>query len=275
MTQGRVKCVILGGFLLHLRAFPPRVGAADTPPPTPIGQGHGVLFELTVVAPCSRLIFFHVLCFSFRTAQSAKSKKDQMISTTMVPACPHCGSERLQKNGHTPRGAQRARCVECARTFTLSPKGPRHTRTFKEPVLAADQDRMSLRGIHRTFGVCYASVLRWLGGKTEDLPACKDTLLPSQDGDVLELDELWSFVQKKAQTLWRWVALCRRTRQIVAWSLGDRSEEAAADLRAALPKDYRRRATRSDPWRAYAAAFPKRAHRCCAKREGQTCHVER
>lgn len=92
-----------------------------------------------------------------------------MISTTVVHVCPHCGSQHLQKNGHTQRGAQRARCVECQRTFTLSPKGPRHTRKFKDQVLAAYQDRMSLRGIHRTFGVCYASVLRWLGEKNRGL----------------------------------------------------------------------------------------------------------
>ena len=92
---------------------------------------------------------------------------------------------------------------------------------------------------------------------------------------MLELDELWSFVQSKAQTLWLWVALCRRTRQIVAWTLGDRSQQSAADLRASLPKEYRGRATRSDLWEAYAAAFPARTHRCCGKIEGETCHVER
>ena len=102
-----------------------------------------------------------------------------------------------------------------------------------------------------------------------------DTLLPSEPGDVLELDELWSFVQAKAQQLWLWVALCRRTRQIVGWTLGDRSEEGAADLRAALPPGWRCCATRSDLWRAYQAAFPARTHRCCAKKDGETCHVER
>ena len=88
-----------------------------------------------------------------------------MISTTLVHGCPHCGSENLQKNGHTQRGAQRARCVECRRTLTLSPRGPRHSQKVKDQVLAAYQDRMSLRGIQRTFGVCYASVMRWLGEK--------------------------------------------------------------------------------------------------------------
>ena len=88
-----------------------------------------------------------------------------MVSTTVVHACPHCGSERLQKNGHTQRGAQRARCVECLRTFTLAPKGPRYPQKLKEQVLAAYQDRMSIRGIGRTFGVCYTTVMRWLGEK--------------------------------------------------------------------------------------------------------------
>lgn len=102
-----------------------------------------------------------------------------------------------------------------------------------------------------------------------------DTLLPSQTGDVLELDELWSFVGSKACQLWLWVALCRRTRQIVAWTLGDRRLQSACDLRASLPKGYRSRATRSDYSDAYAAAFSERTHRSCGKAEGETCHVER
>lgn len=32
------------------------------------------------------------------------------------------------------------------------------------------------------------------------------TLLPAQEGDVLELDELWSFVQNKGEQVWIWLA---------------------------------------------------------------------
>ena len=105
-----------------------------------------------------------------------------------------------------------------------------------------------------------------------------DTLLPSQRGDVLKLDELWSFVAAKAQPLWLWVALCRRTHQVmevVAWTLGDRSLQGACDLLASLPKEYRRCATRSDFWKAYATAFPRRTHRWCGKEERETNYVER
>ncbi len=89
-----------------------------------------------------------------------------MLSTTLVYACPPCGGERSQKNAHTNHGAQRAKCVDCQRTFTLAPKGPRYSPEFKDQVLAAYQDRMSLRGIKRTFGVCSQTVMAWLGQKS-------------------------------------------------------------------------------------------------------------
>ncbi|MBE7158117.1 MAG: IS1 family transposase [Rhodospirillales bacterium] len=169
-----------------------------------------------------------------------------MLSTTVVHRCRHCGSERIRKNGCTVRGAQRAKCLDCQRTLVLVPRGPRYDQAFKNQVLAAYQDRISLLGIKRTFGVCYQTVMKWLGKKAEQLPAFVDTLLPGQKGDVLEFDELWSFVGAKAQELWLWVALCRRTRQIVGWTFGDRSLQSAADLRASLTPGYRNRATRSD-----------------------------
>ena len=102
-----------------------------------------------------------------------------------------------------------------------------------------------------------------------------DTLLPSKDGDVLELDELWSFVGAKAHQLWLWVALCRRTRQVVGWTLGDRRLQGACDLQASLAADYRRCATRNDFWDSYATAFAASTHRCGGKEEGETNHVER
>lgn len=46
-------------------------------------------------------------------------------------------------------------------------------------------------------------------------------------------------------------------------------------LREHVPEGYRRRATRSDFWLAYEAAFPQRTHRFCGKEEGETNHAER
>lgn len=96
-----------------------------------------------------------------------------MLSKTVVHACRHCGSERLRKNGHANNGAQRVRCLECGRTFILEPKGPRYDQKFKAQVLSAYQDRMSIRGITRTFGVCYQTVLVWAGEKSGGSPGVR------------------------------------------------------------------------------------------------------
>ena len=88
-----------------------------------------------------------------------------MLSTTIVHVCARCGSERIRKNGHACNGAQRAKCLDCERTFIVEPTGPRYDQKVKDQVLAAYQDRMSTRGITRTFGVCYNTLMRWVGGK--------------------------------------------------------------------------------------------------------------
>ena len=105
-----------------------------------------------------------------------------MLSTTVVHACRHCGSERLKKNGHTVRGAQRAKCLECGSTFTLSPKRPRYDQKFKDQVVAAYQDRMSTRGVRRTFGVCYQTLMAWVGEKSGRPPGLRGHALAQRGG---------------------------------------------------------------------------------------------
>ncbi len=89
-----------------------------------------------------------------------------MLSTTIVHVCLRCSSKKIRKNGHADNGAQRAKRLECESTFILQPKGARYDQKFKDQVVAAYQDRMSIRGITRTFGVCYKTVLRWVGEKS-------------------------------------------------------------------------------------------------------------
>ena len=109
----------------------------------------------------------------------------------------------------------------------LRPK-EKYTVEAKTTILEAHQERMSLRGMERVFGVWRGTVLRWLREWVAQLPKLSQTLLPPKPNDVLELDECWSFVQQKFHKRWLWTALCRRTRQIVAYAIGDRSKPPAA-----------------------------------------------
>ncbi len=93
--------------------------------------------------------------------------------------------------------------------------------------------------------------------------------------EVLELDELWSFVRCKAQVRWLWIALCRRTRQVIAYVLGDRSEQTCRRLWERIPEDYRLALCYSDFWQSYQNVIPEEQHAPVEKGSGQTNHVER
>ena len=99
--------------------------------------------------------------------------------------------------------------------------------------------------------------------------------MPYLKGDVLELDELWSFVSQKSDKRWVWIALCRRTRQIVAYHIGDRDEISCRQFRKQIPKQYRKSWIYSDHWEAYQSVFTKHDHYHVGKDSGQTNHVER
>jgi IS1 family transposase len=92
---------------------------------------------------------------------------------------------------------------------------------------------------------------------------------------VLELDEMWTFVGSKKRKVWLWLAVERASRRIVAWVLGDRSAATAQRLWRALPARYRRRCWYfTDLWEAYVGVLPRGPHRPCPKGEGQTSIVE-
>jgi len=109
--------------------------------------------------------------------------------------------------------------------------------------------------------------------KVAQLPPLHTTLLVPDRQDptstTLELDELWSFVLKKANDSWIWIALCRRTRQVVAYAIGDRSKQTCQRLWKAIASAYRQGHCFTDFWAAYAAVIPKEQHTAWEKRREQ------
>ena len=69
--------------------------------------------------------------------------------------------------------------------------------------------------------------------------------------------------------------LCRRTRQVVAYAVGDRSEVTCRRLWDRVPPGYRSGQCFTDFWKAYALVVPAEQHCAGGKGSGQTNHVER
>ena len=73
----------------------------------------------------------------------------------------------------------------------------------------------------------------------------------------VEADAMASFVQKKANTQWIWIAMDIKSRQVMAVHVGDRSRRSAKRLWATLPEAYRPYATcYTDPYVVYAGVIP-------------------
>ena len=197
-----------------------------------------------------------------------------MIKTTKIHTCTKCDSVDIIKNGTDENGKQKFHCATCGVWATLEPSVP-YTDERKKEILRAYQERPSMRGIERIFKVARQTLARWLKEKSASLPDLSDTLHEAQDDDILELDELWSFVLKKSNKRWIWIALCRRTRQIVAYFIGDRSEKSCRELWKRIPECYKKCHSYSDFWDTYQKVFSSKTHQSVGKESGETNHVER
>jgi insertion element IS1 protein InsB len=142
-------------------------------------------------------------------------------------------------------------------------------------VLRARLERCIRRGVARIFAIARQTVARWLSTPIQKLSEGEDTLLPASPDDVLELDEVWSCVLKKAGVRWLWTAMCRRTRQIVAFAIGDRSKATCLRLWKAIPDQYKHCHMFSDFWLAYQQVFSAETHHCVGKETGETARRER
>ncbi len=198
-----------------------------------------------------------------------------MIQQIITCYCNECDSINIEKNGTDYKSSQKYHCLDCNAYGTLYPQSRSYSQHFRELVLRAYRERPSMRGITRIFGIARQTLARWLKEEAAILPDLAETLEPPQEADVLELDELWSFVLKKSEKRWIWIALCRRTRQVVAYYIGDRSAQSCRNLWKRIPAAYKKLHSYSDFWDAYQKVFSTETHQSVGKESGETNHVER
>ncbi|MDT5271555.1 MAG: insertion element protein InsB, partial [Acidobacteriota bacterium] len=195
-------------------------------------------------------------------------------------SCPRCGLSHTKKNGHTHYRKQNYRCLTCGRQFVRdSQRVSDDTRALVERLLL---ERDSLRGICRVTGLSLTWLLQFIAALYERLPddLCVAPTTPRRRVHLLrleaEVDEWWSFIHRRADKQWLWLAFDKESRQVLAFFVGDRSRESARKLWGRLPATYRERATcYSDDWEAYKGVIPPERHRVCGTESGLTSGIER
>ncbi len=167
----------------------------------------------------------------------------------MTEVCPQCESPKYKKNRYIHDDKQHHQChvcgrqlVECFEQYLISDD----SRALTERLLL---ERISLRGIGRAVGVRLKGLLGFLMRCFEALPdhlyvqpiTCNQSLM-IQCLEA-EADEIASFVQKKANKQWVWIAMDAKTHQVIVFHTGDHSRKSAKQLWAKIPAVYRQHAT--------------------------------
>jgi len=89
--------------------------------------------------------------------------------------------------------------------------------------------------------------------------------------DAVEIDEQWSFVGKKKNQKWLWYGFDRKSKEVIAYQLGKRTDESFKKLWDKL-SNYKISTFYTDNWASYSKIIPKNKH-IISKRE--TVHIER
>jgi len=116
--------------------------------------------------------------------------------------------------------------VDCSAQYLLA----EDTRALSERLLV---ERLAVRGIGRAVGVPLKGVVGFLVQGVEALPdhLTVDPVRRTQDGVIqrleVEADDRQSLVKKQAHKPWMWLAMAAKTRQVIAFHVGDRSRRRA------------------------------------------------
>ena len=197
-------------------------------------------------------------------------------------ACPRCEETDYKKNGKAHHGKQNYRCRRCGREFirelNRDPIAPEQQDLVKKLLL----ERISLRGICRVVGVNLDWLLTFLVSLYEDLPEHLNVSVTQIDNRILiqrlevEADELLSFVKHKKNKQWLWLAMDVKTKQVLAFHVGDRSTRSARKLWQAIPEVYKKTAVfYTDQYESYPGVIPADQHRALSKQLRKTNHIER
>src|SRR3954467_11610313 len=112
------------------------------------------------------------------------------------PCCPQCGSRRLIRYGIVA-GKQRWRCKRCRYQFTRL-EGHGTPEPTKRAAVSLYGYGLSFNAVADLLGTTAQSVLRWVCGYVDRCCARP----PPGEAVVIELDEMWHFLQRKDNKVW-------------------------------------------------------------------------
>ncbi len=192
------------------------------------------------------------------------------------PTCPRCGSQHIVKNGSIHNKKPKYQCQDCRRQFVEKSNKKVISQETLELIDRLLLEKIPLAGIARTTQVSSTWLQKYVNDKYAQVAQQIHVSGKGKGKLTIECDAAWSFVRNKDNKQWIWLAMDKKTREIVGVYIGDRSKESAQKLWDSLPAVYRQCAVcYTDFWVSYYEVLPKKRHKAVGKESGQTNHIER
>src|SRR5258708_7577809 len=188
-------------------------------------------------------------------------------------------TDQLSFCNTAPHGKQRYRCHACGRQSRENPTPHASPESRREEILHAYQERSSLRGLTRTFGVSRTTVSSWIKKSSSTSSfVYKPWSSPTQQIPLLRC---WNWTNcgrlySKKHTTSGFGLPCaaRRGRWLLTrWVIGVKKPVCACGR--LFHQLARQGHCFTDFWATSAAVIPEEQHTAVGKETGETAHVER
>ena len=119
--------------------------------------------------------------------------------------CCLCGHTKAYKHGKMPNGHQRYLCPVCGQTFSENFDSLYYRRHVNpeqiRQVLQAHSEGSSLRGISRTTGLAYNTVVSIVRAASQKAQLVHNAEVQAVQTEEVSGDEMWSFVSKNRNSV--------------------------------------------------------------------------
>ncbi|HYE72527.1 MAG TPA: IS1 family transposase, partial [Blastocatellia bacterium] len=141
-------------------------------------------------------------------------------------ACPSCASRHVVKNGTTSNRKQKYLCRACRRQFIRDYSYQGCRIEIRCLIVPMTLNGSGVRDITRVLRVSINTVLKEIRRAAQNV---SEPQAPARLADV-EVDEMWSFVEKKRRQRWLWYAFAPKTKQVIGYVRGRRTDATCRQL---------------------------------------------
>lgn len=179
--------------------------------------------------------------------------------------CKFCGHE-CKKDGHQANGTQRYKCKHCHRKQQEEYSYNAYSPELDKKITLYTKEGVGVRSISRILKISPTTLLRHI-----ILIAKRISHPPIVKRRIYEVDEIKSFVRRKNEHVWIAYALDRKSKEVVSFNIGARTNATLSVVTETL---YLAEAKRiyTDRLRNYKSLIDKSIHRTTLH---GTNHIER